>query len=996
MTTYSPPVSSRSTFLCLLALGAMAGGLDPTVAAVPAAAPAAVSAGQGTGSISGTLSNAVTRNLLEGAKVEIPQLGLSALTDDTGRFVLQGVPEGSYELVASYIGLDASKATIVVTKGEWARRDFDLSSSVYQMSSFTVSGEREGMAAAITAQRNADNVKNVVSMDYYGNLPNMNATELALRLPGVAGITGDEVMEGLSIRGAGAGFNTITVDGGLLSSFGASSGQTRMQTFTGSMFESLELIKGHTPDKEAASLGGTINLKSRSPLSMKEKRRIGYNFNVRIAPPLTWQMPLREQHRSHPLLDANYSEVFSVLGGERNFGVSFNFFYSENAFGNYQTSRDHQNTTTGPAYIWDYRTRDNYNNRKQASVNAKMEYRLSRATKFSLNMIYNDHTEPARRQYTTRAYAAQTVGTTGTAGILPGYTDDYQQVRASTGSNIDITSAILNRLLRTRQIDFGAEHNFQSFQIDYNAIYGQTQYHNGGDEANLLMRINNIGWTLDRRQSDLLPLFTQTTGADFKNAANYRPPAAGLTSNSGDRDDSYLTEFRGNVRYRLPTTMSLFLKTGLLHRETEIKQSFTNRRRWSYVGTAPLATADFERFTDNYNTGDRLPRWDAATFYADGHLVNPSLWTEDRYFTQQQKTGGRKWVDQKIDAAYIMANGKIGGTGFLTGVRIEKTAMQGKANVQSDPLLRSTAAQQAADPEGSAFRDWNNPRNIRGEYTKSFPSAHVYHDITPNLKARLSWSTSFGRPAPSVSFPTETVDNANDRVTVSNPGLQPQMAATWDGSLEYYFKPVGSFTVGHFRKRITDYFGPAIEVGTVGNGPDNGFNGQYEGYSIYKVANLGSADVNGWEFSYQQQLSMLPGLLKGFGVGANYTILKTNGDFGGVGLRSGGAVAGFIPRTWNFNLSWRYKAFSTRFVYNYTSTYLNSYGGTSPARNYYYDKRKVAIISFAYRVSSKVTMNLTVDNAFNEPQRFYRYVPAWMGSTTVTGTTITAGISGQF
>jgi len=47
------------------------------------------------GSVTGTVSNAATRNLLPGARVEIAPLGLSALTDDTGRYVLAGVPAGS-------------------------------------------------------------------------------------------------------------------------------------------------------------------------------------------------------------------------------------------------------------------------------------------------------------------------------------------------------------------------------------------------------------------------------------------------------------------------------------------------------------------------------------------------------------------------------------------------------------------------------------------------------------------------------------------------------------------------------------------------------------------------------------------------------------------------------------------------------------------------------------------------------------------------------------
>src|SRR5687768_7061190 len=58
------------------------------------------------GSIAGTVSNTATGNLLEGAKVEVPSLGLAALTDNTGRFVFSGVPAGTHDVVVSYLGLD--------------------------------------------------------------------------------------------------------------------------------------------------------------------------------------------------------------------------------------------------------------------------------------------------------------------------------------------------------------------------------------------------------------------------------------------------------------------------------------------------------------------------------------------------------------------------------------------------------------------------------------------------------------------------------------------------------------------------------------------------------------------------------------------------------------------------------------------------------------------------------------------------------------------------
>ena len=63
---------------------------------------------------------------------------------------------------------------------------------IYTLEAFKVTGEREGDALAITAQRNADNVKNIVAMDSFGNLPNMSAGEVVMRLPGIAGNPTDE------------------------------------------------------------------------------------------------------------------------------------------------------------------------------------------------------------------------------------------------------------------------------------------------------------------------------------------------------------------------------------------------------------------------------------------------------------------------------------------------------------------------------------------------------------------------------------------------------------------------------------------------------------------------------------------------------------------------------------------------------------------------------------------------------------------------------------
>jgi hypothetical protein len=97
-----------------------------------------------TGTLTGFVSNTATGNLLEGARVEVPTLGLTALTDPTGRFVISPIPPGTHEVHVSYTGLDSVRAEVAIGSGQRAVRNFDLTSGIYRMDQFKVTGEREG------------------------------------------------------------------------------------------------------------------------------------------------------------------------------------------------------------------------------------------------------------------------------------------------------------------------------------------------------------------------------------------------------------------------------------------------------------------------------------------------------------------------------------------------------------------------------------------------------------------------------------------------------------------------------------------------------------------------------------------------------------------------------------------------------------------------------------------------------------------------------------
>jgi outer membrane receptor protein involved in Fe transport len=137
-------------------------------------------------------------------------------------------------------------------------------------------------------------------------------------------------------------------------------------------------------------------------------------------------------------------------------------------------------------------------------------------------------------------------------------------------------------------------------------------------------------------------------------------------------------------------------------------------------------------------------------------------------------------------------------------------------------------------------------------------------------------------------------------------------------------------------------------------------------------------------------------LLKGLSGLVNYTLLDTHGDFGGAGTLSTGQVAGFVPRTANASLSWRYRGFSTRLLVNYASTFLTSYTAASLGRNLYRVERKLINLGFSYQVRPELSLTLDIDNLTNVPQKRYRGFPDQMEYFNYPGTTITVGVTGRF
>ncbi|MBL9212928.1 MAG: TonB-dependent receptor [Opitutaceae bacterium] len=978
---------------------------------------AAIVSAADTGRITGQVSNGATRALLEGAAVEITPLGRRTLTDNLGRFTFDQLPAGAYPVSVTYIGLNREERLVPVAAGQQVSANFDLGSDVYRLEQFSVVGEREGNAAALTAQRNADSVKSVVALDAYGNLSNSEAGELLIRLPGIAGsLNGEGVVSEVMVRGTNHTLNSVTVDGNKMASSGGMNRNFRTNSIPGAFFDTIEVTKAATPDLDADSLGGNINMKTRSPLSMKEKRRMIYRFGAKWAPPFYDHNPATRNHSIHPMTSFSYQEVFDAFGGDRNLGVTFSLFYSENAVSAIQMTQDYAFVTTSPAYVWDYRSADIYNNRMNKSATLKLDYKFNPTFRVFLNGIYNDAHERSFEYLRTRAYTSRTVATLNAAGqptgnnaILPDYTDKITRVRPVAASNFELQTDGNRFEDSQRQVHAGAEHTYTRLTLDYDAAYSeslvrQNDGHNSrkiGSGGFFRTWLTGVGWTLDKTADEMRPIFTQTGGPSIFDLRNYTNSE--LNKRDNERNGT-LESLSANARYRFDARGANYLKGGLRFRR-QTAEEVGGDRRWQYAGPdgvlgvnpatgrndADLSIFQFKdvQTTESQRNGP-IP-YTHVGYVAEHVKENPTHWFADRYYDESRKYLGTRRVVEDVSSAYLMGGTRWRQLRAVAGVRFEETEVTGRGFVRARTLATAAAI---PDPVQRAQADYANFRRISGKYSQTFPGAYLTYNFSRTFLARANWSNSIGRPPFANLVPREDVNDQTQTLTVGNPALKPQFAENIDFTLEYYFEPVGAFSVGVFQKKLKDFI---VTLGgeTVPNGPDNGFGGSYGGYNLITDRNAGTATIQGIELSFQQQLTFLPGVLKRMSVFANYTRLTTEGDYGSTGPRTTNLVPNFVPTTANAGLSFPWKKVRARLLVNYTGEYLVGYSTDLSRLRYKFDRTAVNL-NLSYVFSPKLEVYCDLQNMFNAHQEWYYYQPSRKQSDFDNGAFVNFGISGRF
>jgi TonB-dependent receptor len=199
----------------------------------------------------------------------------------------------------------------------------------------------------------------------------------------------------------------------------------------------------------------------------------------------------------------------------------------------------------------------------------------------------------------------------------------------------------------------------------------------------------------------------------------------------------------------------------------------------------------------------------------------------------------------------------------LPGVRYEKTFVDAtgrRGNVPDDYReLGLTAPPQIFDTtQSKSFTNW-------------FPILHLKIKPVDWFDLRLAYTNSIARPRLDYLLPKERIDGSARRITLGNPGLNPQLSTNYDLYASFYGNQVGLLAGGAFYKKIKNLIYERVNRVLLDPVKD-GYEVNWKGYYLDKPENSPfTTDVYGVEFEWQTNFKWLPFPFDGIVLNVNYT-----------------------------------------------------------------------------------------------------------------------------
>ncbi len=859
-----------------------------------------------------------------------------------------------------------------------------------------VTGFRASLDKALDAKQSQVGAIDMIVAEDIADFPDLNLAESLQRVPGV--VIARDAGEGrqISVRGLGPQFTRVRINGiEAMSANGgtdAAGGTNRgrnfdFNTFASELFNNITVRKTAAAETEEGSLGATVDLLTGRPFdfdgfTIAGSAQIGYNDLSEESDPRAAFLV------SNTWGDGKFGALFSLAYTERNL---FDEGSSTVRWQNSGTAANNQFGPLDPAYAGSptlaeingaFRPRipryDKYaHQQERLGITAALQFAPSENTTFTLDILYSEFDAERDEMFLeTPVFSTTGAAAMNDVNLVDAAIDDTNSLVYGVFNDVDIRSEARHDELSTKftQVGLEGEHSFSdSFTISGRVGFAEAN-HDNPVQTTLLFDANNVdGYTYDYRENSRLPLISYGT-------ADVTSPATWTLTQIRMRPQSTINSFQtASIDLEWNASDSFTLKFGpqwknYIFKSTEMRRSngTTGNQEGVLPPVASSAPINSYSLLTSMSSGLDIPAGTARTWLIPDmdaavgvlDLNNSTLYP----MGIQPSLGNNNEIEEDDLGAYIQGdfNFDLGGRTLRgnVGVRYVQTDLtsEGYTFTSGVPLLQT----------------------VTHEYSDTLPSLNLVYDFTDEFLVRFAASKVMTRPNLGNLNPgaAVSVSGNNRTVTAGNPELEPFRATAFDLSFEWYFASESLLSVALFYKDIDSFVQTIREIRPFTDNPlglpDSvaiAACGNTDGctpdadWQFNLPANTPGGDVQGFEISYQQPFSFLPGMWSNFGTILNYTGVESDVDY----LDSAGAVVtttdltGLSREAYNATLYFDNKIFSARLAAAFRADYLT----TVPGRNSNDVEGTAETLNLDFSASYNVNDNFTVTlEALNLTEEF--------------------------
>ncbi len=910
------------------------------------------------GTIKGRILD-TSNQTLPGATIYIDSLHTGVVSDINGFYTLTNIAPGTYKVKVSYVGYSPVEMTITVPEGKTVESDVMLNDGV-KLREVVVGGAFNGQRRALSSQKNAMGIVNVVSADQVGKFPDSNIGDALKRISGINVQYDQGEARFGQVRGTSADLSSVTINGNRIPSAEGDTRNVQLDLIPADMVQTIEVNKVVTADMDADAIGGSINLVTKNtPNKRMFNATAGSGYNA-------------VSKKAQLNLGLTYGDRFF----NDKLGLMFSGSY-QNAPGGSDNAEFEYDVDDGSVVMKEAQMRQYYVTRERQSYSLALDYEFNPDHKISFKGIYNRRNDWENRYRVVYKDLDESDPSEQSIELqTKGGADDTRNARLERQQTMDFTLDGEHNLGGRLLMDWAASFSRASEDRPNERYFGLKMDNNTGE--NLINTFHGIGGRAPYSTIAIPGLDNEGWELDELTNSN---------------QSIYENEWKFRLNFELP------LMKGLYGNTLRFGGKYTNKEK---DRETTMYKYDGEDVNDNpiFNDGGAWREHGSSQIrkgfmvgdnYPEGtHFVSKKYLGSINFNSMQgepdyEEMSGNYHAKEEITSAYLRFDQKLGRKlDLMLGLRMEHTALNYRGlNWVVD------------EDENESLESTGNRKN---SYTNWLPSVLLKYDVNDDLKLRASFTETLSRPKYSALIPSVNYNRADEEATIGNPNLKPTTSYNFDLSAEYYFKSVGLVSVGLFYKSINN-----VIVDEVWKGMDSQLpiTGTYD-YEISKPINAYDADLFGVEVAYQRDFGFITPALKCLGFYGNYTytanktknhhfehrVLEDGEDIDMIGSPEHTANASLFFEKWGFNL---------RLSYNFASAFVDEMGEVAQLDRYY-DKVNYLDLNASYTFGKrfKTTIYADVTNLLNQPLRYYQGTKDRTAQVEYYGARFNAGIKVSF